>query len=47
MKNEIQQPCETLKDSVVVVSKAFRGGHFTERSSDVLRLLWKAGIVGD
>ncbi len=39
-----------LKDSdydIIVVSKAFRGKHFTERSSDVLRLLWKAGIIGD
>ncbi len=39
-----------LEDSdydVIVVSKAFRGKHFTERSSDVLRLLWKAGIHGD
>ncbi len=39
-----------LRDSdydVIVVSKAFRGKHFTERSSDVLRILWEAGIVGD
>ena len=32
---------------LIVVSNAFRGKHFTERSSGVLRPLWKAGIVGD
>ncbi|EEB73841.1 nucleotidyltransferase domain-containing protein [Thermococcus sp. AM4] len=39
-----------LKDSdydIIVVSKAFRGKHFTRRSSEVLRILWDAGIVGD
>jgi len=39
-----------LKDSdydIIVVSKAFRGKHFTRRSSEVLRALWDAGIVGD
>jgi hypothetical protein len=39
-----------LKDSdydIIVVSKTFKGKHFTERSSDVLKALWNAGIVGD
>ncbi|MDK2783893.1 MAG: uncharacterized protein PWP49_630 [Thermococcaceae archaeon] len=39
-----------LKDSdydIIVVSKAFRKKHFTKRSSEVLRALWNAGIVGD
>lgn len=39
-----------LKDSdydIIVVSRAFKGEHFTKRSSEVLRALWKAGIVGD
>ena len=39
-----------LNDSdydIIVVSKAFEGKHFTERSSEVLKILWKAGIVRD
>jgi len=39
-----------LKDSdydIIVVSKAFRGKHFTDRSSEVMRVLWNAGVVGD
>ncbi|HII61347.1 nucleotidyltransferase domain-containing protein [Pyrococcus horikoshii] len=39
-----------LKDSdydIIVVSEAFRGKHFTERSSEILRVLWNDGIIGD
>ncbi|CAB50264.1 nucleotidyltransferase domain-containing protein [Pyrococcus abyssi] len=39
-----------LKDSdydIIIVSESFKGKHFTDRSSEVLRVLWKEGIVGD
>jgi predicted nucleotidyltransferase len=39
-----------LRDSdydVIVVSSSFKGKHFTERSSEVLKLLWRAGLRGD
>ena len=39
-----------LKDSdydLIVVSKAFEGKQFTDRSTEVLKLLFKEGIVGD
>ncbi|AEC52248.1 hypothetical protein PNA2_1333 [Pyrococcus sp. NA2] len=39
-----------LKDSdydIIVVSEAFKGKHFTERSSEVLRVLLSSGVIGD
>ena len=39
-----------LKDSdydIIVISKAFKGEHFTKRVTEVLRTLWNAGVVGD
>ena len=39
-----------LKDSdydIIVISKAFKGEHFTKRSTEVLRTLWSAGVAGD
>ncbi|MFA4639979.1 nucleotidyltransferase domain-containing protein [Pyrococcus kukulkanii] len=39
-----------LKDSdydLIVVSKAFEGKQFTDRSTEVLKLLFKEGIVED
>jgi len=39
-----------LKDSdydIIVISKAFKGEHFTKRSTEVLRTLWNAGVAGD
>lgn len=32
---------------IIVVSSSFKGKQFTERSSEVLKLLWKAGLRGD
>jgi predicted nucleotidyltransferase len=39
-----------LRDSdydIIVVSSSFKGKHFTERSSGVLRLLWEEGLRKD
>ncbi|MBP1911271.1 nucleotidyltransferase domain-containing protein [Thermococcus stetteri] len=41
---------DCLKDSdydIIVVSSSFKGKNFTERSSEVLKLLWKAGLRHD